>query len=172
MTNETAPRTGEFEFESISPRTQNIVSDGWNEAEAAKISIQNAADFTQLLSAGTSTNQVDSWLRETIGRAASQGSEQSISDDSPESDESFEEDETSERNLTTRSGPYLPTPMITREDVKLHNTPESCYVTRGTKAYNVTPFLDDHPGGGELILEYGGKDVTDIMGDEVFGCRL
>jgi 4-hydroxysphinganine ceramide fatty acyl 2-hydroxylase len=27
--------------------------------------------------------------------------------------------------------------------------------------------LDDHPGGGDLILEYGGKDVSEIMGDEI-----
>lgn len=164
---ESPSRTDEFEVESTSPRTQNMLSHGLNEAEASKNSIQNAADFTQLSSVGTSTNQVDSWLRETIGRASSQGSEQWITDDSLGSDESFEEEETPERNWTTRSGPYLPTPTITRKDVELHNTPESCYVIRGTKAYDVTPFLDDHPGGGELILEYGGKDVTDVMGDEV-----
>ena len=37
----------------------------------------------------------------------------------------------------------------------------------GTKVYDITPFLDAHPGGGDLILEYGGKDVTEIMGDEI-----
>lgn len=37
----------------------------------------------------------------------------------------------------------------------------------GTKVYDITPFLDTHPGGGDLILEYGGKDVTEIMGDEI-----
>ena len=31
----------------------------------------------------------------------------------------------------------------------------------------MTPFLDDHPGGGDLILKYGGKDVSDIMRDEL-----
>ena len=37
----------------------------------------------------------------------------------------------------------------------------------GTKVYDITPFLDDHPGGGDLILDYGGKDVTEIMGNEM-----
>ena len=33
--------------------------------------------------------------------------------------------------------------------------------------YDVTSFLKDHPGGPELILQYGGKDVAEIMGDTV-----
>lgn len=37
----------------------------------------------------------------------------------------------------------------------------------GTKVYDITDFLDSHPGGGDLILEYGGKDITDILKDEV-----
>lgn len=37
----------------------------------------------------------------------------------------------------------------------------------GTKVYDITDFLESHPGGGDLILEYGGKDITDILKDEV-----
>lgn len=33
--------------------------------------------------------------------------------------------------------------------------------------YDVTDFLDDHPDGADLIIEYGGKDVTKMMRDEV-----
>ena len=33
--------------------------------------------------------------------------------------------------------------------------------------FDVTAFLQDHPGGPELILEYGGKDVGKIMKDEI-----
>ena len=58
-------------------------------------------------------------------------------------------------------------PTILSRDVESRNTSKSCYVTIGTKVYDITPFLDDHPGGGDLILEYGGKDVTEIMGDEI-----
>lgn len=58
-------------------------------------------------------------------------------------------------------------PTIPIADVQAHNTEKSCYVTIGTKIYDVTSFLDDHPGGGDLILEYGGQDVGDIMKDEV-----
>ncbi|KAF2084870.1 fatty acid hydroxylase [Saccharata proteae CBS 121410] len=58
-------------------------------------------------------------------------------------------------------------PTITQADVKAHNTAKSCFVTIGTKVYDITSFVDDHPGGGDLILEYGGQDVTEIMKDEV-----
>lgn len=64
--------------------------------------------------------------------------------------------------MPSRTLPTLPT-----ADVASHNTAKSCYVTVGTKVYDITPFLDDHPGGGDLILEYGGKDVKEIMEDEV-----
>lgn len=58
-------------------------------------------------------------------------------------------------------------PTILQSDVEARNTPKSCYVTLGTNVYDITSFLDDHPGGGDLILEYGGKDVTAIMKDEI-----
>ncbi|KAI5367568.1 Putative cytochrome b5-like heme/steroid binding domain, fatty acid hydroxylase [Septoria linicola] len=58
-------------------------------------------------------------------------------------------------------------PTLPSAEVASHNTEKSCYVTVGTKVYDITPFLEDHPGGGDLILEYGGKDVKEIMEDEV-----
>jgi 4-hydroxysphinganine ceramide fatty acyl 2-hydroxylase len=57
-------------------------------------------------------------------------------------------------------------PTIPQADVRSHNTAKSCYVTIGTRVFDVTDFLNDHPGGGDLILEYGGKDVKDILEDE------
>lgn len=58
-------------------------------------------------------------------------------------------------------------PTILRHDVESRNTAKSCYVTIGTKVFDVTDFLEDHPGGGDLILEYAGKDVSAIMKDEI-----
>jgi 4-hydroxysphinganine ceramide fatty acyl 2-hydroxylase len=58
-------------------------------------------------------------------------------------------------------------PTLTQAEVESHNNAESCYVTIGSKVYDITSFVDDHPGGGDLILEYAGKDVSDIMGDVV-----
>lgn len=58
-------------------------------------------------------------------------------------------------------------PTIPQVDVASKNTAKSCYVTVGTKVYDITSFVDDHPGGGDLILQYGGKDVKEIMDDEI-----
>lgn len=58
-------------------------------------------------------------------------------------------------------------PTIPSIDVASRKTAASCYVIVGAKVYDVTAFLDDHPGGAELILKYGGKDVAEIMDDEI-----
>ncbi|KAH8434226.1 fatty acid alpha-hydroxylase [Aspergillus melleus] len=63
------------------------------------------------------------------------------------------------------SGRTLPT--FTPAEVEFHNTSKSCYVTVGSRVYDVTSFVDDHPGGGDLILEYAGKDVKEILRDSV-----
>ena len=58
-------------------------------------------------------------------------------------------------------------PTFTRAEVKSHNTKASCYVTIQNKVYDVTDFVDDHPGGGDLILEYAGKDIENILKDQL-----
>ncbi|KAL4912807.1 hypothetical protein BDW62DRAFT_10384 [Aspergillus aurantiobrunneus] len=58
-------------------------------------------------------------------------------------------------------------PILTPAEVESHNSAESCYVTLGSKVYDITSFVEDHPGGGDLILEYAGKDVTEILRDPV-----
>ena len=63
--------------------------------------------------------------------------------------------------------PGLILPNLPRAEIESHNSKKSCYVTIGTKVFDITDFLDDHPGGGDLILEYGGKDVEKIMQDEL-----
>ncbi|KAK5997149.1 Suppressor of calcium sensitivity 7 [Cladobotryum mycophilum] len=56
-------------------------------------------------------------------------------------------------------------PTFTRAEVEAHNSSSSCYVTIGTKVYDVTDFVDDHPGGSGLIVDYAGKDIEDILKD-------
>lgn len=58
-------------------------------------------------------------------------------------------------------------PTIPSAEVKTHTSSESCYVTIGKKVYDITGFLDDHPGGPELILDHAGTDVRKIMEDEI-----
>lgn len=58
-------------------------------------------------------------------------------------------------------------PTLPWAEVAAHNSAKSCYVTVGTKVYDITGFLEDHPGGGDLIVQYGGKDVKEAMEDEI-----
>ncbi|KZZ99201.1 Aldolase-type TIM barrel [Moelleriella libera RCEF 2490] len=45
-------------------------------------------------------------------------------------------------------------------DVAQHASAESCWVIVHGKAYDVTDFLPEHPGGPKIILKYAGKDAT------------
>lgn len=59
-------------------------------------------------------------------------------------------------------------PTLLQAEVASHNTKESCYVTVGTRVFDVTDFVESHPGGGgDLVLEYAGKDITNILKDEL-----
>jgi 4-hydroxysphinganine ceramide fatty acyl 2-hydroxylase len=65
------------------------------------------------------------------------------------------------------SMPARTLPTFLRSEVEFRNTSKSCYVTIGEKVYDVTDFIDAHPGGGELILQYAGKDISAILKDQV-----
>ncbi|RPB25063.1 Inositolphosphorylceramide-B hydroxylase [Terfezia boudieri ATCC MYA-4762] len=58
-------------------------------------------------------------------------------------------------------------PTITRAELASHNSKKSCYVAVGTRVFDVTEFLADHPGGEDLVMEYAGKDVAEILEDEI-----
>jgi L-lactate dehydrogenase (cytochrome) len=50
---------------------------------------------------------------------------------------------------------------LTGDEVAKHNSKDSCWVIVHGKAYDVTDFLPEHPGGPKIILKYAGKDATD-----------
>ncbi|KAL1903411.1 fatty acid alpha-hydroxylase [Sporothrix stenoceras] len=58
-------------------------------------------------------------------------------------------------------------PSFTIAEVEKHNTEDSCYCLVGDTVYDVTDFLESHPGGAGLILDYAGKDITEILKDEI-----
>ncbi|OIT30649.1 PREDICTED: cytochrome b5, seed isoform-like [Nicotiana attenuata] len=51
--------------------------------------------------------------------------------------------------------------LKTYGEVSLHNCPDDCWVIINAKAYNVTNFLNDHPGGDEVLLAAAGKDASE-----------
>ncbi|KAJ4305219.1 hypothetical protein N0V90_000750 [Kalmusia sp. IMI 367209] len=50
---------------------------------------------------------------------------------------------------------------LTGEQVAEHNSKDSCWVIVHGRAYDVTEFLPEHPGGSKIILKYAGKDATE-----------
>ncbi|KAF2660441.1 hypothetical protein K491DRAFT_688202 [Lophiostoma macrostomum CBS 122681] len=50
---------------------------------------------------------------------------------------------------------------LTGEDIAKHNSKDSCWVIVHGRAYDVTEFLPEHPGGSKIILKYAGKDATE-----------
>ncbi|KAJ3194439.1 hypothetical protein HK101_002708 [Irineochytrium annulatum] len=48
-------------------------------------------------------------------------------------------------------------------DVASHNTRDDCWMVIEGKVYDITRFLDEHPGGEEVLLEQAGTDATEAF---------
>ncbi|KAG8641932.1 cytochrome b5 [Manihot esculenta] len=55
--------------------------------------------------------------------------------------------------------------VYTLAEVSEHNQPKDCWLVIEGKVYDVTKFLEDHPGGDEVLLSATGKDATDDFED-------
>ncbi|KAK0544213.1 fatty acid alpha-hydroxylase, partial [Tilletia horrida] len=55
--------------------------------------------------------------------------------------------------------------LINADELAKNNTAKSCWVSYKGKVYDVSSFLDDHPGGDDLVLRYAGKDIEAPMED-------
>lgn len=56
----------------------------------------------------------------------------------------------------------------TSEEVSQHNKSTDCWLIIGQdkqNVYDVTKYLDEHPGGSEVILEHAGQDATNMFED-------
>ncbi|KAK4759088.1 hypothetical protein SAY87_020389 [Trapa incisa] len=51
------------------------------------------------------------------------------------------------------------------EEVEKHNKIKDCWLIISGKVYDVTPFMDEHPGGDEVLLSATGKDGSDDFED-------
>ncbi|KAL9190328.1 hypothetical protein ACHAXT_007539 [Thalassiosira profunda] len=64
-----------------------------------------------------------------------------------------------------------PEKEYTMEEVAKHDKTDDCWLvigndaTGGPKVYDVTQYLDDHPGGAEVMLDVGGKDADEFFED-------
>ncbi|KAL3633331.1 hypothetical protein CASFOL_022858 [Castilleja foliolosa] len=55
--------------------------------------------------------------------------------------------------------------VFTLPEVSQHNTSKDCWLVISGKVYDVTKFLEDHPGGDEVLVSSTGKDATDDFED-------
>jgi len=55
--------------------------------------------------------------------------------------------------------------QYTAAEVRAHNTKSAPWLTIHDKVYDVTKFLDEHPGGEEVLLEQAGRNATEHFED-------
>ncbi|CAK9783936.1 cytochrome b5 [Cutaneotrichosporon oleaginosum] len=55
--------------------------------------------------------------------------------------------------------------QFTYDELNEHKTRDSLWLTIHKKVYDVTAFLDEHPGGDEVLLEEAGRDGTEAFED-------
>ncbi|KAJ9646759.1 hypothetical protein H2204_000451 [Knufia peltigerae] len=58
------------------------------------------------------------------------------------------------------------TALVSYDELKKHNHAADCWILVHSKVWNVSSFLDEHPGGSAIILRYAGGDATSAY-DEV-----
>jgi len=55
--------------------------------------------------------------------------------------------------------------LFSLKDVESHKDKKSCWIVINDNVYDVTKFLEEHPGGEEVLLEQAGKDATENFED-------
>uniref|UniRef100_A0A8D0FPJ9 Cytochrome b5 type B n=1 Tax=Strix occidentalis caurina TaxID=311401 RepID=A0A8D0FPJ9_STROC len=56
-------------------------------------------------------------------------------------------------------------PVFTLEEVGKRNSNREAWLVIHGRVYDVTRFLDEHPGGEEVLLEQAGRDATECFED-------
>ncbi|KAJ1613345.1 flavohemoprotein b5+b5R cytochrome b-type NAD(P)H oxidoreductase-like protein [Cryptosporidium canis] len=66
--------------------------------------------------------------------------------------------------LQLMSSQEVPVPeqprLISREELKAHNSPTDCWISYRGKVYDITKYLEYHPGGKEILLQFAGQDIS------------
>ncbi len=69
------------------------------------------------------------------------------------------------------SAPKNTSPTFTMAQVATHNSQSSCYTAIRGSVYDLSSWIDQHPGGSEAILRLCGKDGTDAFDGQHGGQR-
>ena len=52
---------------------------------------------------------------------------------------------------------------VTEEELKKHNKKDDCWICIRGFVYNVSPYMECHPGGEEELMRAAGSDGTDLF---------
>ncbi|KAI9681844.1 MAG: hypothetical protein M1829_000589 [Trizodia sp. TS-e1964] len=58
-----------------------------------------------------------------------------------------------------------PLVSLTYTEVSKHAAKDDVYIVIHDKIYNATEFVDEHPGGEEVLMDVGGQDATEAFED-------
>ncbi|KAJ9191262.1 hypothetical protein DTO021D3_5503 [Paecilomyces variotii] len=50
--------------------------------------------------------------------------------------------------------------LVSAQEVSQHASPADCWIVVDGQVWDVTDFLEEHPGGSAIILKYAGRDAT------------
>ena len=53
----------------------------------------------------------------------------------------------------------------TWDEVRQHTSPGDLWLVIATKVYDVSQWMDEHPGGAVVLLQEAGKNATDAFAD-------
>ncbi|CAL9737923.1 L-lactate dehydrogenase (cytochrome) [Monosporozyma servazzii] len=73
------------------------------------------------------------------------------------------QNQSSSQMILNDSGVHKPKKLFSPQEVSKHNTPDDCWVVIDNQVYNLTDFIDIHPGGPEILKLNAGKDVSAIF---------
>jgi len=54
---------------------------------------------------------------------------------------------------------------LTYAEISSHSSKKDLYLVIHDKVYDTTSFVDEHPGGEEVLLDVGGQDATEAFED-------
>ncbi|XP_074296037.1 cytochrome b5 [Silene latifolia] len=57
------------------------------------------------------------------------------------------------------------TKLVSMQEAAEHNSKDDCWVVIHGKVYDVTSYIDEHPGGDDVFLDAKGKDAKEEFDD-------